>query len=278
MKCNEKYEQDISSLTDVTSILDTRCEKGLDLHITRNSRSLPFLQVLDLLTCQEKDGWRGKGRCFLLTKLPEKPILFQGTFSLCANAFKGERWELPLPLTPPHQLWKARHPGAWAGAGMSTEQQEFQTGSLTPISLRGELLISLVRRKYFLLEKLCNAPIPIFFLLGCPHRSACGQLWAGAVCCFGYSCCIFCSSLRSVLLCVAAMSVAADHSHSLLPCCQPAPLPWHCTVWRSTEQSRVTLYSQCTKYTFTTLLLVWCGCEGTPVTAKCYSGPVPAAG
>lgn len=181
MKCNEKYEQDISSLTDVTSILDTRCEKGLDLHITTNSRSLPFLQVLDLLTCQEKDGWRGKGRCFLLTKLPEKPILFQGTFSLCANAFKGERWELPLPLTPPHQLWKARHPGAWAGAGMSTEQQEFQTGSLTPISLRGELLISLVRRKYFLLEKLCNAPIPIFFLLGCPHRSACGQLWAGAV-------------------------------------------------------------------------------------------------
>lgn len=117
--------------------------------------------------------------------------------------------------------------------------------------------------KYFLLKKLCNAPIPIFFLLVCPHRSACGQLWAGAI-----------LLLRLLVLHILFQSekcplVCRGYEHSCwsliftssrLPPCS-FTLTLYRVLWWRTEQSLVTLYSQ---YTFIALLLVCCGCKGTP--------------
>lgn len=66
-------------------------------------------------------------------------------------------------------------------------------------------------------------------------------------CFFGYSCCVFCSSLRSVLF-VVIMCIAADYSYSLFPRLSLTPShPFALTLCRVfgsiTEQSLVILYS-----------------------------------
>lgn len=157
----------------------------------------------------------------------------------------------------------------------------WKTGSLTPVPLGAKLLSPLIRRRYFFLSELYNATITIFFLLACFHRSACGQLWARAI----------------LLLWLLVLHILFQFKKHPLVCCEYVhscwsliftssmdPLPPHpfaptlCRVlWWITEQSLVILYGRCIKCMLITLLLVCCGCKCTPITAKFYSGPIPAA-
>lgn len=164
---------------------------------------------------------------------------------------------------------------------MHNEKQHFKTDSLITVPWRTKTLIPLMWRRHFPLRKFCNATITFLFFLALFHSLPLASCKVVLFCSFGYSCCIFCCSLRSVLF-VVTMCKDADHSYSLFP---GLPLtPSHLcalTLYRvfgwKPEQSLDILSVQSLWCTLITLLLLCCGCKCTPESAEFCSGPVPAA-